>query len=191
MSEEKYTEKSQQSVDVQQTISTAIAEERKQAAGQLEEATGYSSLAALKEATLLEGGNTKQLLEQSQADLSKITEKYHQSQKKSAILSACKQAEDPEIIEAMLLGKAECDENGVVTVDGLPMQTAVDNLLKQKPILALPEGSDGSGAPKNPVVATVNPWKEESFNLTEQIAIKKQNPSLAAELQAAASEQGI
>jgi hypothetical protein len=75
-----------------------------------------------------------------------------------------------------------------VTIDGRPVQTAVNDLLKAKPFLAKAEGGTGSGAPQNTPATVKNPWKKEQWNATEQLMLEKDNPELAAQLSASAGK---
>lgn len=81
---------------------------------------------------------------------------------------------------------AIAERAGLVTEEGVD----VDKLLEAKPYLRKPTTGGGAGGangalrkPQGP-----NPWARDSLNLTEQARILRENPTLAAELKAAAKE---
>lgn len=47
---------------------------------------------------------------------------------------------------------------------------------------------DGTKSSTAPTPSIKNPWKKETFNLTEQMRILRENPPLAARLKAEAKE---
>ncbi len=61
-------------------------------------------------------------------------------------MAASGEAVSPAFVKDFLAGKAVCDENGIVTVDGKPVADAIKKLLDDNPFLAKPQGSTGSGA---------------------------------------------
>lgn len=96
----------------------------------------------------------------------------------------------------VLLGtriEAEGEEFRFRTDDGklVPLKEGAAWFAKTRPDYVQPadaggqgsgfKGTGGGGAPKNP-------WAKTSFNLTEQIALTKENPALAAQLKAQAGQ---
>ncbi|AMA72922.1 phage scaffolding protein [Aneurinibacillus thermoaerophilus] len=133
-------------------------------------------------------GNEK--LEQTIADLQKQNEewesKYKQSQIDTAIKLAAKDAKDPADVLAFVNREGlELNEDG--TVKGL--DEALKGLRESKPYLFESPGLSG----RTPVTTTeskqtvVNPWKKETFNLTEQGRLLRENPELAKQLQESAN----
>lgn len=95
-------------------------------------------------------------------------------------------ANDPDDVLAFIdKSKIELKEDG--SIKGLEEQ--INALKEAKPYLFvaappnpnLPGNPNGGGKPN-----TVNPWKKETFNLTQQAKMLKENPTLAAQLKAAA-----
>jgi len=138
-------------VDVQAQIDTAIsqhtAKQTAQHKAELKEATGYETVAELREAQQIEQGNAKEALAEKSNQLAASEKRFQDVQIKNALLTASTQSIDPDSVSAHLAHKASCDENGVVTIDGKPVAEAVAELLKAKPFLAKAEGDSGSGAP--------------------------------------------
>lgn len=85
-----------------------------------------------------------------------------------------------------LMDKAnvEVDESGNV----IGVKEALEALVETKPWLKKAEAKPvGSGTnPPGAGVAEPNPWKQETFNLTQQAKILRENPALAARLKAEA-----
>lgn len=178
-------------VDVQAQINQAVAdsEAKREAAlrAELKEITGFSSLAEFKEAQLAEQGKTQELLDSKSSELTAVKKRFHNSQINSALLTASAAAIDPGTVVDLLHAKSVCDDDGNVTVNGKTPEQAVKELLDAKPFLAKANGSTGSGAQtQTDAVEVDNPWSTKTWNLTEQMRIKKQNPSLAEQLKAAA-----
>lgn len=177
--------------NVQKQIVLALAHQRstQQAdfSEELKQATGFSSIKALKDAQLAEQGKTEELLQSKSAELDAVIEQFHASQITSALLAASNQAIKPRLVVQLLAPQCQCDADGKVTKDGQPVDVAVAALLDDNPFMAKAEGSAGSGAPHSTAVSAVNPWDKDSFNLTEQVRIKRENPSLAQTLMASAS----
>lgn len=109
--------------------------------------------------------------------------KYKETQINTAIKLAAKDAKDPEDVLVFLdKSKLELNEDG--SVKGL--DEALEGLRASKPYL-FDEGPKLKG--RTPIMTgnTVehtgkNPWSKESFNLTEQARIMKENPELAQKL---------
>lgn len=72
--------------------------------------------------------------------------------------------------------------------DAKAVKAAIEAVLRDVPELKGVSGSVGTGS--NPGgdgnQGTKNPWKRETFNLTEQARLLRENPALAAQLKAAA-----
>lgn len=85
-----------------------------------------------------------------------------------------------------LMDKAnvEVDESGNV----IGVKEALEALVETKPWLKKAEAKPvGSGTnPPGAGVAELNPWKKETFNLTQQAKVLRENPALAARLKAEA-----
>ncbi len=177
-------------VDVQAEINKALAAQQAEFQRQLKEATGHGDFKSLTEAQLKEQGKLQELAESMKAEAQSYKSKFEKLAVNNAILTAAVGAVDPSVVVDLLAGKAAVDDAGTVTVDGKPAADAVKALLEAKPFLAKAEGETGSGVPHNipPEPAEVNPWKKETYNLTEQIRINKENPTLAAQLKAAAGK---
>lgn len=93
---------------------------------------------------------------------------------------------DPDIAFAVAdLSEAQVDDEGTVT----GVKEALEALVEAKPFLKRSGGSPSIGAGTNPGDAGKterNPWKTETFNLTEQGRILQENPALAERLKAEA-----
>lgn len=79
-----------------------------------------------------------------------------------------------------------CDVDGKL----VPPEEGATHLAKSRPALVKATGAGGSGYRPGGGPApgvTKNPFARETFNLTEQIALRKENPQLADQLKAAAS----
>lgn len=174
------------SVDVQAQINQALAAQQAEFAKQLKAATGHSDLKGLAEAQLRDQGKLQELLDSKSKEADSYKSRFEASAITNAILAAAGEAIDPATVGALLAGKAVCDDNGAVTIDGKPVGDAVKQLLTDKPFLAKAQGGAGSGAPQQTAAAAKNPWTKEHFNLSEQIRIKNENPAQAALLKAAA-----
>jgi hypothetical protein len=177
-------------VDIQAQITQALAAQKAEFAAQLEKATGHRDFASLTDAQLKEQGRLQELADNNKQEA--ITAKAELGKVKidNALLAASTEALDPSVVSVLLSGKAVCDDNGVVTIDGKPVADAVKALLTEKLFLAKAQGDTGSGAPNQADLAAnggKNPWSEKHFNLTEQSRIHKTDPALAEKLKAAAS----
>lgn len=81
------------------------------------------------------------------------------------------------------LSKVQVTEDG--KVEGI--KEALEALLQAKPWLKKQGGQVGSGTnPPGAGNTEVNPWKQETFNLTQQAKILRENPALAARFKAEA-----
>jgi hypothetical protein len=176
-------------LDVQAKIQKALAEQQEAFERQLEEATGHRSLSDFLETQRQADEETRQRLDALSGEAAKFRTLYEQNAIKAAVLGASGEAINPEMVFNLLGGKAAVSEDGTVTVNGKPAHDAVSELLEQHPYLAKPRGSAGSGTPiSGSWGASVlkNPWAKESFNLTEQARIFRENPAEAQRLKAAA-----
>ncbi len=138
-------------VDVQAQINQALSEQQATFNTQLKEVTGVESLKELKDAQLAEQGKTQELLDSKSSELAAVTKRFQDSQINAALLNAAAGAIDPGTVAALLKGDCSCDDNGVVTVNGLSTADAVKALLEQKPFLAKADGGPGSGAPQTTI----------------------------------------
>ncbi|MGG1554991.1 phage scaffolding protein [Paenibacillus ferrarius] len=143
----------------------------------------------------------KKQIETLQVENKAAKEKYESDAKELRLSTAMKLAlagkvHDPDIVANLLdKSKIELDDNGSIK-SGLKEQ--VEALQTSKGFLFLPE-DDGSGKPQfrgSPPRdgsggtggggGQVNPWKKDTFNLTEQGRLLREKPDLAKQLQAAA-----
>jgi len=83
-------------------------------------------------------------------ELEAFRQKYYQEKIRNSILSAAKEAVDPEAVYVFLSQKAQATEDGRVLVDGKPVEEAVKELLEKKPYLKKVSPRKGSNPP--PVV---------------------------------------
>ncbi|MBZ4662775.1 MAG: hypothetical protein JG776_457 [Caloramator sp.] len=95
-------------------------------------------------------------------------------------------AKDPDIV-SMLIDKSKLNIKEDGSIEGLEEQ--LKSIAESKAFLfGEPQTKIGSGS--NPAgganSAIKNPWSKETFNLTEQAKILKENPALAEQLKAAA-----
>ncbi|MDG4549868.1 MAG: hypothetical protein P9F19_01455 [Candidatus Contendobacter sp.] len=101
---------------------------------------------------------------------------------------------DREVVEDYLRRRVDWQDDQMLYKsekgDLIPLAEGVTLLAQTKPHLLKTPGARGSGynpsaqggAAKHPK----NPWAKDSFNLTEQLRLAHENPTLAAQLQAAA-----
>lgn len=134
-------------VDLQAEIQKALEAERERWRQQLKETLGVDSLEAWKEQRLKEEGKLQELLQQKEQEATHYRQQFERLAIQNALLTAARNAVDPEVVLAILAPKAKVGEDGAVTVDGKPVEKAVEELLKAKPYLARPTGNQGSGAP--------------------------------------------
>lgn len=172
-------------VDVQAEIQKALAAQEAEHAKLLKEATGHDSLKSFQDAQLAAQGKTQELLDQRTQENADLQKKLDAQTISNELMRYAGNAVDPETVQELLRGKAVV-KDGVVTINGQPVQTAVDSLLKEKPFLAKPSGNAGSGAPAGGAAGAKNPWSQAHFNLTEQSRITLENPQEAEKLKAAA-----
>ena len=183
-------------------VNAALAKQQADFAAQLEQATGHKDIKALTEANLKAQGKLQELADAKAAEAQSFKVKYEQLAIEeelmrereeeqlaisNALLTAANEAVDPATVVDLLSSKAKVDDAGNVTIEGKPAAEAVKGLLESKPFLAKAQGGTGSGAPANAGTAAKNPWSADHWNLTEQVMLQKTNPTLAAQLKAAAS----
>lgn len=118
-------------------------------ARQLKETTGFSSLDEFKAEKLKQDGKLQELADQHAATAETYKSKFQKTAIDNAILAASADAVDPSVINSLLAGKAVCDDDGKVTIDGKPVAEAVKALLAEKTFLAKAQGGTGSGAGQN------------------------------------------
>lgn len=113
------------------------------------------------------------------------SKKYKETQINTAIKLAAKDAKDPgDVLVFLDKSKLELNEEDG-TVKGL--DEALEGLRESKPYLFGNEGPKLKGRTPIMVGNTVehtgkNPWSKETFNLTEQARIMKEDPELAKKL---------
>lgn len=133
------------SVDIDAKITAALQAQSVAITEQWAQATGYKTPQALAEAKLKEDGKLQELLAVRDAEATTL----RQSAINHAVMAAASDAIDPDVVMALLAGKASIDATGSVLVAGKPIKEAVADLLKSKPHLAKPSGNQGSGAGHN------------------------------------------
>ncbi len=73
----------------------------------------------------------------------------------------------------------------------IPVADGVSGFAKARPELLKSTGAGGSGYrsgnARGGAANQPNPWAKESFNLTEQLRLKRENPELAAQMQSTAA----
>lgn len=174
-------------MDVDAAVQKALATQSAEFAKQLKELTGHDDLKAFQEAQFKSQNRVQELYDAEKAASLQLKAKYEQAQIGNALLAAAGDAVDSETVLALLGGKAEVGADGAVKIGGKPAAEAVKELLEKKPFLAKPAGGAGGGAPANGGGgAAKNPWSKDSFNLTEQARLFRENPQEAARLRAAA-----
>lgn len=99
---------------------------------------------------------------------------------------------DREVVEDYLRRRVDWNEDQAMyrtdKGDLVPLADGVTHLTTTKPHLLKQPGARGSGYNPNGRAGEVkNPWAKGSFNLTEQLRLSDENPTLAAQLKAAAS----
>ena len=108
-------------------------------AAQFERETGHKNVASFLDANKAE----KEVLSNSVA---LFKGKFEAAAIKTAILTGSKSAVSPEFIADVLTSMAECNEDGVVTIQGKPAHEFIEEYLIDKPFLVKPSGNNGSGA---------------------------------------------
>jgi hypothetical protein len=135
----------------------------------------------------------RELTDKTQA-LTDIQTARRKDAQRLAINDALKGQEftDPEVAELLIANKIEWDGDELFykTDRGLvPLVDGVKLLTEQKPHLLKAVGTAGSGHRSTSGAGGIkNPFSKDSFNLTEQIQMKLENPQLAEQLRASASD---
>jgi len=80
-------------------------------------------------------------------ELETFKQKYYEEKIRNSIISAAKEAVDPEAVYIFLKGKAQISEDGKVLIDGKPVEEAVKELLEKKPYLKKVPTRKGSNPP--------------------------------------------
>lgn len=99
---------------------------------------------------------------------------------------------DSDLVASYISARVVWEDDQLLMKEGdrlMPLEDGVKALVQTKPHLLKAQGRQGSGQP--PAAGSggqKNPWAKDSFNLTEQIVIERDNPQLAAQLKAAASQ---
>lgn len=178
---------------LQELYSNYVAKAQLDEAGQTVKALKADLLKRQQELSELQKADApalKQELEKLQKENKAIKEEYEEKLRDLAMTDAIKlsitgKAQDADLV-AGLFDKAKLTVNGDGGIDGLEEQLKA--LQESKPFLFktsqtgyTPVSGAGSGA--------LNPWQKETFNLTEQGRIFRENPAQAQELMAAAGIQ--
>ena len=135
----------------------------------------------------IEQGNIQALLDEQTTKNSSLEKEYNRLLIQNTLAKAAGQLSERHEDEILALWQAKATvEDGVVKIDGLSPDVYIADFLKKKPFYAKPKAQVGSGAPGSAETPVKNPFSKENFNLTEQLALLKNNPTLAAQLKAAA-----
>ncbi len=124
-----------------------------------------------------------------------LSEKHRSSLMQVAMKKALSGHEfiDDDVIESFARQHASFNDNGEIIFkssdgDHLTLAEGVNLIAKKRPGLLKAQGSGGSG--NNPAArgggSVKNPFAKDTHNLTEQIAMKQENPQLAEQMKAAA-----
>lgn len=125
--------------------------------------------------------------------LAELTAKHRQTVLSAELGKALNAYEfiDRDVIETYLLNKLTWEDDQARYQDEkgtlVPLAEGVTHLATSKPHLLKQPGARGSGY--NPGARggeVVNPWAKDRFNLTEQLRLADENPTLAAQLKTAA-----
>jgi len=142
----------------------------------------------------------EKLLSERDGELSNFQKKYRDSQLSNSLSKALQTQEfiDNEAVEALVMRSIEWENDTPYYKDPtgvlLQLEDGVKHLATTKPMLVKAKGAGGSGFGKNGGSVNTqqpNPFAKDSFNLTKQIMMQKENPTLAAQLKAEATGQPI
>lgn len=111
-------------------------------AAQFELETGYKDIHSLNEAN-------QKVQQDLQNRVDEYKNKFEQAHINSSILAESSQAISTSLVHEILANKAQCDEKGNVSIDGVTVAESVRNLLNKYPFLAKAQGGPGSGAPQS------------------------------------------
>jgi hypothetical protein len=135
----------------------------------------------------IEQGNIQALLDEQTTKNSSLEKEYNGLLIQNTLAKAAGQLSERHEDEILALWQAKATvEDGVVKIDGLSPDVYIADFLKKKPFYAKPKAQVGSGAPNSAETPVKNPFSKDAFNLTEQLTLLKNNPTLAAQLKAAA-----
>lgn len=135
---------------------------------------------------LHEQGEFKTLLEQAQSEIASLkAEKAKAIIKNEIMRNSGDIAEQHKALLTKVFESEAVYEDGEVKIDGLQASVYIAKFLKENNSYKKPTANVGSGSPGSAGVPVKNPFSKESFNLTEQLALLKNNPTLAAQLKAA------
>lgn len=133
--------------DIDEAVQAATAKENQKWAEQFKAVTGHDSLDAYKEAKAKQKGEEGKLIDDLKGQNATLAAQLNSMRIDSELRAASGEAIDPDVIAAMLAGKASV-KDGVVTIDGKSPKDAVAALLKDRPHLAKPSGNQGGGTPQ-------------------------------------------
>lgn len=136
-------------------------------------------------------------LNEAKAAKEEVSGKFRDSQQRAAIAQALGGHEflAKDVVETYIGQRLvwEADELLFKSDDGklIPVADGVSGFAKARPELLKSTGAGGSGYrsgnARGGAANQPNPWAKDSFNLTEQLRLKRENPELAAQLQSTAA----
>lgn len=127
-------------------------------------------------------------LQEKDKQLGDISTQYRR-EKQSSILSKAISGFDwsePDVVTSFIASRISWEEDQpfYTAEEGrlVPLEEGVKLLANTKPGLLKSRGAGGSGYVATSSGAVKNPWSKESFNLTEQGKLLRENPALAQSL---------
>lgn len=165
----------------QADVDKAVAAEKAKWAEQFKSATGLDNLDAFREHQAKQKGEEAKLIDALKAEKAALEQRYQGSLVESQLRAASGAAVDPDVIVAMLCGKAEV-KDGVVTVNGKIPADAVAEFLKARPHLAKPAGPAGGGTPQNGgghASKTLTRWEFASLGPIDRMKFVKDGGTIA------------
>lgn len=132
-------------------------------------------------------------LDDKNSALEATAKKYRDSQQSAAVAKALAGQEwlDRDLAEVMVTSKLVWEDDQLYFQHEnqlLGLDDGVKSLIKAKPALLKSSGAGGSGYQPNGAAGKVaNPWMKETFNLTQQGKILRENPQLAEQFRTAAA----
>jgi len=146
---EKETPKSEERIEEQSQENAATTNEQSIEIGKLLEEIHNlkKELEALKKSPEGTKQEEEDEVKRKLKELETFKQKYYEEKIRNSIISAAKEAVDPEAVYILLKGKAELSEDGKVLVDGKPVEEAVKELLEKKPYLKKVPIRKGSNPP--------------------------------------------
>ncbi|UZR29079.1 hypothetical protein [Methylococcus mesophilus] len=133
----------------------------------------------------------RELADKTQA-LGDATARHRQLQQQAGIAKALSVHEfvDRELVESYVSSRIDWEDETPFyrTDDGkrVPLDEGVKLIAQTKPHLLKAQGAGGSGFHNGGSGRAVNPWAKDTFNLTEQGRLLRDNPQQAQQLMAAA-----